>query len=324
MSNKSTGLKTIAYALNLSINTVSRALRDCDDISTATKELVRKKAFELGYQPNSLSQFLKRDDRPLIALITNGFENFYFIIISQKIIQLIADEECDFTIIYTNDGGEDSIKQCISQRVDGIITAIDLDDKALEAARFNNIPISSFATINHAEWMDEVGPDGRQGASIAANYLINFHKMNKLIYVGIDCDKSVERETDFKEAALKSDPNADVAVFRLDDDFSKLTKLISDGYLGVFCFNDTTSYNVLGKLNSLYPNFRRIFPRFHLVGFDAVSVKIPGLIDITSINYDYDEMCQRTFELLKARIKNPKKEKESVILPVTLHQRKYS
>ena len=44
MNSKSTGLKSIAYELNLSINTVSRALRDCDDISEATKEKVRQKA----------------------------------------------------------------------------------------------------------------------------------------------------------------------------------------------------------------------------------------------------------------------------------------
>ena len=57
MSNKSTGQKTIAYELGLSINTVSRALRDCDDISASTKEAVRKKAYEIGYMDNALVDF---------------------------------------------------------------------------------------------------------------------------------------------------------------------------------------------------------------------------------------------------------------------------
>ena len=56
---KSVGLKTIAYELNVSVNTVSRALRDCDDISSETKEKVRQKAYELGYMPNNISQFIK-------------------------------------------------------------------------------------------------------------------------------------------------------------------------------------------------------------------------------------------------------------------------
>jgi len=45
-------LSSIADRLNLSESTVSRALNDYPDISTRTKELVRKVARELGYQPN--------------------------------------------------------------------------------------------------------------------------------------------------------------------------------------------------------------------------------------------------------------------------------
>ena len=40
---KSTGLKAIAYELGVSVNTVSRALRDCKDISEHTKEIIRNK-----------------------------------------------------------------------------------------------------------------------------------------------------------------------------------------------------------------------------------------------------------------------------------------
>ena len=58
MTNKATGLKEIAYEVGLSINTVSRALRDCDDIAEFTKKMIREKAYELGYMPNTVSQFL--------------------------------------------------------------------------------------------------------------------------------------------------------------------------------------------------------------------------------------------------------------------------
>ena len=47
-----TRLKVIAERLNLSQSTVSRALNDYQDISDKTKQLVRKAADELGYQPN--------------------------------------------------------------------------------------------------------------------------------------------------------------------------------------------------------------------------------------------------------------------------------
>ena len=83
---KSVGLKTIAIELNVSVNTVSRALRDCDDISDETKLKVRQKAYELGYMPNNISQFIKRDGKNLISVVVNSFNNLYFNIVCEKLI----------------------------------------------------------------------------------------------------------------------------------------------------------------------------------------------------------------------------------------------
>ena len=98
MRNKATGLKEIAFELNVSVNTVSRALRDCDDISSQTKEKVRKKAIELGYLSNSTVQFLKRDNRQLIAIILNNFKNDFFVEICEKLVKKAISENFDFTL----------------------------------------------------------------------------------------------------------------------------------------------------------------------------------------------------------------------------------
>ena len=75
---KSTGLKAIAYELGVSVNTVSRALRDCKDISEHTKEIIRKKAYELGYIQSTVANFLKKDEMKCIAIIINNLDNMYF------------------------------------------------------------------------------------------------------------------------------------------------------------------------------------------------------------------------------------------------------
>ena len=94
MNPRSTGLKSIAYELGLSINTVSRALRDCDDISDSTKERVRQKAYELGYMPNNVSQFIKRDGKRLVAVIVNSLKNMYFSIVCEKLVSIFSEENC--------------------------------------------------------------------------------------------------------------------------------------------------------------------------------------------------------------------------------------
>lgn len=45
-------IKDIARELNISVSTVSRALRDAFDVSLETKQMVLEKAKELNYKPN--------------------------------------------------------------------------------------------------------------------------------------------------------------------------------------------------------------------------------------------------------------------------------
>jgi len=324
MSNKSTGQKTIAYELGLSINTVSRALRDCDDISASTKEAVRKKAYEIGYMPASLSKFIKRDARPLIAILINGFDNYYFIITARHLLNAIARGNYDYTII-DNAGDSlrpDVIKQCISQRVDGIVTLVDLSAKAVEDAYYASIPMVFVGSRCPFSQVDEVYPDVERGCSIAANYLINYHHIKKLVYVShVKAIRSEERKISFENAVKKIDPKVSVKTVLVTDVAAQLPKLIYEGYLGVFCFNDETAYNAIAEMNKMIPNIRRIYPKLHIIGFDGIASQMVGMTDLASIVYDYGEACQKAIELLAKRMKDIKRPKESVVIDVSLHQR---
>lgn len=66
---KSTTLKEIAYELDLSINTVSRALRDCDNVNKETKKKVIDMAIKLGYMPMTQTQFVKRENKKILLLL---------------------------------------------------------------------------------------------------------------------------------------------------------------------------------------------------------------------------------------------------------------
>ncbi len=50
-------IKDIARELNISVSTVSRALRDTYDVNAETKLKVLKKAAELNYKPNFIRLF---------------------------------------------------------------------------------------------------------------------------------------------------------------------------------------------------------------------------------------------------------------------------
>ncbi|MEO3824014.1 LacI family DNA-binding transcriptional regulator [Actinomadura sp. B10D3] len=76
-------LRDIAAALDLSVNTVSRALSGKDAVSAETRERVRAEAERLGYVPNTMARSLVQGNAMTIGLvITNPSNPFYARLIS--------------------------------------------------------------------------------------------------------------------------------------------------------------------------------------------------------------------------------------------------
>ena len=324
MANKTTGLKTIAYELGISINTVSRALRDCDDISDATKQRVREKAIELGYLPNNVSQFIRRDGKELIGIVTNSFDNPYYAIIFQKLVSLINQYEYDFTVVFTTDSKLtiDVVKQCISQRVSGLITMLDVENDAVQTLKLNDIPVVLVGRRCNNDYVDQVLTNDEEGGRLVANYLVNYHKIKKCIYIKLaNAECSKRRQKSFENAIKNYFPDEPVKVLTESQANSQLIGLINEGYTGIFCFCDQIAYRIIKHLNEYAPNFRKIFPRVHIIGYDCVSTRIAGMVDITSVDSDYDGVCQTTIEFLTNKLLNKVKEQQIKVFNVYLHQR---
>ena len=324
MANKTTGLKNIAYSLNISINTVSRALRDCDDISDATKQKVREKAIELGYLPNNVSQFVKRDGKELIGIVTNSFDNPYFSIVFQKLVNIINEYDYDFTVVFTSSNKltVDVVKQCISQRVTGLITMLEVENDAVQTLKLNNIPIVLVGRRGNNDYVDEVLTNDEEGGRLVANYLVNYHKIRKCIYVkikGAECSK--RRQKSFENCINEYFPNEKVKVLTEAQANNQLVDLINQGYTGIFCFCDQIAYRIIKQLNEYAPNFRKIYPRVHIIGYDCVSTRIAGMVDITSIDSDYDGVCQTAVMFLNNKLSKKVKEQQVKVFNVFLHQR---
>ena len=148
--------------------------------------------------------------------------------------------------------------------------------------------------------------------------------ISKFVYIkmpNVECSK--RRQDAFKETVKSINPEADVMILEPKQINSTLITAINKGYLGIFAFNDELAYQVLKSLNKQVPNVRKVYPHLHIVGFDCVSTRIPGFIDITSVDFDYDAIVQESFEMIEDKFEHPEREKKSVRFPVTLHTRKY-
>ena len=130
---KSTTLKEIAYELDLSINTVSRALRDCDNVNKETKKKVIDMAIKLGYMPMTQTQFVKRENKKNITFIIGDIKNVFYLINCKYLSNIVSSHGDDYTLMFFDGDcvGANDIKQIIAQRGDGIISLLPFDEESL-------------------------------------------------------------------------------------------------------------------------------------------------------------------------------------------------
>ena len=321
MSLKNVSLKRIASELNVSINTVSHALRDMDDVSDETKAKVRKKAIELGYMPNHVAQKMHKDEKPLVAIVIDSLSNLYFNTFINELTNLLRQKgEYDFLLLYSSELNTDVIKQCILQRVDMLITHMAFGEEVYEFARLNDIRIIFVGSCMKGFAVDNVSIDNFMGCVLAARHLESFKDENKYLYVGLDYFLSAHRYSIFKTELKEIAGESEVGLFNYEKkDIAVLYSYVKDGYRKIFFYNDMLAYEVMAKLEKLAPGFRKNFPDVHIVGFDGLSGYVYGLEEIDSVEINFSEFAEATYRVMQTRLENLDGKMQTVILPVSLH-----
>lgn len=294
---KRISLKTIAYEVGVSVNTVSRALRDCADISSATKEKVRKAAIELGYLPNSLVYSINNGKTKSVALVINNVRNYYFSIINDKLLYYLRAEGYLANIIslFGNDFESEIVKECLYQRVDTIITFVEPTKEALEFANINHLPLIVCGRKMSKRYCDSLYTDDFKGGEMAANYLMNNGAKN-FVYInvrGSEC--SIRRFEGFKNAISSKSPQFTVKKINIEDFGNKIDEISKLPDLGIFAYNDEHLYIVLEQFRHKNIDISKL----RYVGYDGISKHILGTIKIPSISFDYDAIARECLRLVK-------------------------
>ena len=120
-------IKTLAKQLQLSVSTISKALRDSHEISAETKTKVLALAEQLNYTPNPYASSLRKRKSKTIAVVIPEVVNSFF---SQSIngIESVAKEKGYHVLIYlTHENFENEkaiLKDFESGRVDAVLLSV--------------------------------------------------------------------------------------------------------------------------------------------------------------------------------------------------------
>jgi LacI family transcriptional regulator len=116
-------LKDLAQVANVSVMTVSKALRDEPDVSSATKQRVKLLAQQMGYVPDSSAQGLRTKTTKLFGLLIPSTTNPIYARIVFAIEERAYELGYDILLAHTHnqpDREEVCLRHLLSRRVDGL------------------------------------------------------------------------------------------------------------------------------------------------------------------------------------------------------------
>ncbi len=321
-------LKQIARELDVSISTVSKALRDSLEISLDTREKVQAFAKLYNYRPNNIALSLKNRKTKTIGVIIPEIVHHFF---SKAIngIELVANKRGYNVIIGLSNESFDkeviNMEMLANGSIDGFILSIAKETLMLQDYHHfketinQGMPIVLFDRVVDEIECDKVIVDDIKGAKIAVNKLVangcnNIAIVSTKDYVSVGRLRTQGYLEVLKENNIK--PNPDF-ILKVDDKFATddyLKILETEIYLllknnstidGVFAVNEIYALTVMKAARKLG---KAIPDDIQVIGFTDGVLSKHATPSLTTVSQHGQTMGEKAAELLIDKIENENEE----------------
>lgn len=187
-----TTLKDIAELTGVSVNTVSRALKDKPDIGAKTKERVRRAAATLSYVPNALARGLATRRSNTLGLVATELSNPARSALIEALRRLALDNGHQLLVggFETEAQAEGQLREMLARGVDGLVLGnIEgiLSEKpywpSLESALRSGVVVVAFYQAQ-TSMIDQVAVDFPMFTGRLTSHLIETHGLRDIRFAG--------------------------------------------------------------------------------------------------------------------------------------------
>lgn len=319
-------MKDIANALDISVNTVSRAFNNKDGISSETKKKIIKKAEEMGYLWNSTAAFLRTRETKTVGVIIDESTNPFFWEVLYGIESSAKKHGYSVILmVFESDLAEEhkALKTLLERRVDGIlISPLDFNGEHLENLSKRGFPFLILGRKIDELDTDCIYSDEEKGGYIAAEKLIKDGCKHLIMFnSNADTNTAKSREIGFKKAMADYNINEEnykvYKVFSADDLITLIPKMIENGefFDGIFCYNDIMAYVAMKVLQE---KKLKIPEDVEVIGVDNTRFSNFVYPSLTSVNIQKYKMGYEAFNMLYSRMKGRRKKTKEIVLDVEL------
>lgn len=216
MSN--TTLKKIAQVLDISISTVSRALKNHPDISVATKQKVMELAQTLEYEPNAMAVNLRSKSTKVFGVMIPSVTNSFYDSFISAVEKEARKSGYSLMILQSNDNPDaelENLKIYRQNRVSGLFACISHETVNLapyEKMKVAGIPVVFFDKVPDGGGFNAICLADHDSAILAAETLIEKNKKNILAIFGNENLSITKRRLDAFEKTMLNNKNIKLTV----------------------------------------------------------------------------------------------------------------
>lgn len=298
-------IKDVAKALNISVATVSRAIRNAADVNPVTRQRVLAYTGEINYEPSFIAQSLVKQSTRIIGVIVPSIHSDYFSQALSGMTDVAEEQGYHLMICQSNEQVEienRSIKKLLSCSIDGLLISFSKNTPnadGLKRIQEQNVPLVMFDRIIEGFDCSKVVVDEYEGAFKAVEYLI--HKgCRRIAHLGGPVDLSVthHRKQGYLEALQKHHitVNPDLIAHSKsfeDDAIYALQKIMKSSLPpdALFCINDLSAIMAIRYLTK--KGFK-IPEDIKVIGFNndpVSSVADPSITTIMQPGYEVGKLA---------------------------------
>jgi LacI family transcriptional regulator len=323
-----TQLKDIAKKLGMSISTVSRAIRNIDEVSPQTRLLVKEMAELLNYRPNPHARSLRIKKTKTVAVLVPDISNNFFAHALKGIETALHKEGFNLMIYQTNDSFEIENKilyELETGLVDGVLLSASLNEEKdfthVEDLR-RSLPVVFFDRFIPGSPAPRVISDNVKGTCEATKHLLQTGSRS-VYFIGIDPSISLiaDRLTGFKkamkEAKIETDPDKILYFRDIDTAYNQLTKILSRAKEPVAFFSSVERYalqlyKICDELKLNIPKDVKVITYSNNPYTSLFSTKLSVIVPPAF------EIGNRAAAILLNLINEKKVGKQEVVLPCTV------
>ncbi|MBR3366361.1 MAG: LacI family DNA-binding transcriptional regulator [Lachnospiraceae bacterium] len=320
-------MKDLAAACNVSIATVSKALNDQKDVSPKTKEMIRQKARELGYYPNSAAKALKTNRSHNIGVLfvddsQSGLTHDFFAHVLDSFKRTIEQHDYDMTMVNCSTSHSRSmsyLERTKYRGFDGVaIACIDFRDPQVLELVHSKVPV---VTIDYI-FNDRIAvvSDNVKGMKELLTYVWKMgHR--KIAYIhGSDSSVTQARLSSFYTTAAQLGlkiPEAYVreAAYRSTEAACAETRRLLSMPDPPTCILYPDDFACFGGMNAIREMGLRIPEDISIAGYDGISLGRHIEPKLTTIRQDTERIGACAAEQLISLIERPR---ATIIRPITI------